>query len=88
MLIDTPEVLFTRFEHLGVYGRREVESAATSGHAMALRSSDTEIFPRPESRKRLDSLAKGLGLTYSLMSLSKISNELFQAVYQEGHRRT
>lgn len=88
VLIDTPGALFARFEHLGVYGLGEVQSVATSGQAMALRFSDTEIFPRPVGRKRLDSLAKGLGLTYSLISLSKISNELFQAVYQEGHRRT
>ncbi|MER8003864.1 GNAT family N-acetyltransferase [Streptomyces sp. NPDC095613] len=87
-VIDTPEALFSRFEHLGVYGLEQVQVVATSGHAMALRFSDTEIFPRSVSLKRLDSLAKRLGLTYSLMSLSKISNELFQAVYQEGHRRT
>lgn len=89
VVIDTPEALFARFEHLGVYGLREIQTIATGGRAMALRFSDTEIFPEPVRRKRLDSLAKGLGLTYSPpMSLSKTSNALFQAVYQEGHRRT
>lgn len=89
VVIDTPEALFARFEHLGVYGLREIQGVATAGRAMALRFSDTEIFPRPVRRKRLDSLAQGLGLTYSPpMSLKKISNALFQAVYQEGHRRT
>ncbi|MGW2034756.1 GNAT family N-acetyltransferase [Streptomyces sp. NPDC001811] len=89
VLIDTPDTLFSKFEHLGVYGRAEVQEAAdASGRAMALRFSDTEIFPKPVSLRRLTSLAKDLGLPLSLISLSKISNELFQAVYQEGHRTT
>ncbi len=89
VLIDTPDTLFSKFEHLGVYGRGEVKAAAdASGRAMALRFSDTEIFPRPVTLRRLTSLTKGLGLPLSLISLSKISNELFQAVYKEGHRTT
>ncbi|MFI0139443.1 GNAT family N-acetyltransferase [Streptomyces luteogriseus] len=92
VLIDTPDTLFSKFEHLGVYGRAEVQEAAdASGRAMALRFSDTEIFPKPVTLRRLTSLARELGLPWSsnlLISLSKISNELFQAVYQEGHRKT
>ncbi|MDX3864576.1 MULTISPECIES: GNAT family N-acetyltransferase [Streptomyces] len=92
VLIDTPDTLFSKFEHLGVYGRAEVQEAAdASGHAMALRFSDTEIFPKPVTLRRLSSLARELGLPWSsnmLISLSKISNELFQAVYKEGHRKT
>ncbi|WP_079277775.1 GNAT family N-acetyltransferase [Streptomyces sp. CB03234] len=89
VLIDIPDVLFSQFEHLGVYGRDEVRAAAdSSGRAMALRFSDTEIFPKPVTLRRLNALAGSLGLRLSLMSLSKISNELFQAVYEEGHRRT
>ncbi|MEU0242872.1 GNAT family N-acetyltransferase [Streptomyces sp. NPDC006235] len=89
VLVDTPDTLFSKFEHLGVYGRTEVQGAAdASGRAMALRFSDTEIFPRPVTLRRLTSLAKELGLPLSLISLSKISNELFQAVYKEGHRKT
>ncbi|NIY68315.1 GNAT family N-acetyltransferase [Streptomyces malaysiensis] len=89
VVIDTPDVLFSKFEHLGVYGRAEVRATAdASGRAMALRFSDTEIFPRRVGLPRLHALADGLGLRLSLMSLSKISNKLFQAVYEEGHRRT
>ncbi|MGW8975644.1 GNAT family N-acetyltransferase [Streptomyces platensis] len=89
VLIDAPDTLFSRFEHLGVYGRAEVRAAAdTSGKVMALRFSDTEIFPVQVTHGRLIALAKGLGLRLSLMSLSKISNALFQAVYEEGHRKT
>ncbi|WP_328825698.1 GNAT family N-acetyltransferase [Streptomyces ureilyticus] len=89
VLIDTPDTLFSKFEHLGVYGRAEVQGAAdASGRSMALRFSDTEIFPKPVTLRRLTSLAKELGLPLSLISLSKISNELFQAVYKEGHRTT
>ncbi|MEW2271960.1 GNAT family N-acetyltransferase [Streptomyces griseofuscus] len=92
VLIDTPDALFSKFEHLGVYGRAEVQEAAdASGRAMALRFSDTEIFPKSVTLRRLTSLARGLGLPWSsnlLISLSKINSELFQAVYQEGHRTT
>jgi GNAT superfamily N-acetyltransferase/predicted transcriptional regulator len=90
VLIDTPDTLFSKFEHLGVYGRAEVQEAAdASGHAMALRFADTEIFPKPVTLRRLTSMARDLGLPWSsnsLISLSKISNELFQAIYKEGHR--
>ncbi len=89
VLIDTPDALFAKFEHLGVYGRDQVRAAAdATGRAMALRFSDTEIFPTPVTLRRLNALAEDLGLPLSLMSLSKISNALFQAVYEEGHRRT
>ncbi|MBY8882213.1 GNAT family N-acetyltransferase [Actinacidiphila acidipaludis] len=92
VFIDTPDSLFSKFEHLGVYGRAEVQEAAdASGRAMALRFSDTEIFPKPVTLRRLTSLARELGLAWSpssLISLSKIKNELFQAIYQEGHRTT
>ncbi|MFE1781522.1 GNAT family N-acetyltransferase [Streptomyces sp. NPDC059506] len=92
VVIDTPDALFSKFEHLGVYGRAEIQEAAdASGRAMALRFADTEIFPRPVTLRRLISLTRELGLPWSpnmLISLSKISNELFQAVYQEGHRTT
>ncbi|WP_329229585.1 hypothetical protein [Streptomyces canus] len=57
---------------------------------VGLRFSDTEIFPKPVTLRRLTSLARELGLPWSsnlLISPSKISNELFQAVYQEGHRK-
>ncbi|MGW5939149.1 GNAT family N-acetyltransferase [Streptomyces celluloflavus] len=89
VLIGEPDALFSRFEHLGVYGRAEVRAAAdSSGKVMALRFSDTEIFPVQVTHGRLVALAKGLGLRLSLMSLSKISNALFQSVYEEGHRKT
>ncbi|QEU92898.1 GNAT family N-acetyltransferase [Streptomyces kanamyceticus] len=92
VVIDAPDTLLSKFEHLGVYGRADVgEAAGNTGQAMALRFSDTEIFPRPVTLRRLVSLAEGLGLPWSsnlLISLTKISNKLFQAVYQEGHRTT
>ncbi|MFJ8691807.1 GNAT family N-acetyltransferase [Streptomyces roseolilacinus] len=88
-VVDDADTLFSRFEHLGVYGRAEVRAQADrAGKVMALRFSDTEIFPVQVAHSRLTALAKGLGLRLSLVSLSKISNTLFQAVYEEGHRKT
>ncbi|MFJ8228580.1 GNAT family N-acetyltransferase [Streptomyces sp. NPDC094448] len=89
VVIGDPDTLFSRFEHLGVYGRAEVRDAAKPvGKVMALRFSDTEIFPAQVSHARLTALAAALGLKFSVMSLSKIDNALFQAVYEEGHRKT
>ncbi|CAL9413094.1 GNAT family N-acetyltransferase [Streptomyces sp. enrichment culture] len=90
VVIDDPDTLFSRFEHLGVYGHAEVRAAAdVSGKAMALRFSDTEIFPVQVTHARVTALAKGLGLRWvPPMQLSKISNALFQAMYEEGHRKT
>lgn len=89
VLIDTPDALHSQFEHLGVYGQAEVRKVARGhGAAMALRFSDTELFPAAVTLGRLEALAGDLGQPLSLMSLSKISSELFQAVYEEGHRKT
>ncbi|MFE1403498.1 N-acetyltransferase [Streptomyces sp. NPDC058770] len=90
VVIDDPDTLFSRFEHLGVYGHAEVRAAAdVSGKAMALRFSDTQIFPVQVTHARVTALAKDLGLRWvPPMQLSKISNALFQAMYEEGHRKT
>ncbi|MFF4386265.1 GNAT family N-acetyltransferase [Streptomyces sp. NPDC001552] len=89
VVIDDPDTLHSQFEHLGVYGRGEVRKAAEPyGRAMALRFSDTELFPEPVSYRRLCVLAEDLGLALSLQQLSKINGTLFQAVYEEGHRKT
>ncbi|MEU9155754.1 GNAT family N-acetyltransferase [Streptomyces sp. NPDC048417] len=90
VVVDDADALFERFEHLGVYGRNEVRDVADkkTGLAMALRFSDTEIFPHPVSLRRLRQLSRSLEAPLPLISLSEISNKLFQAVYQEGHSRT
>lgn len=87
VIVDEPDTLFSKFEHLGVYGRADVRATAdSSGKAMALRFSDTELFPAHVTHTRLTTLAGKLRLPLPLTSLSKISNALFQAVYEEGHR--
>ncbi|MFE5853807.1 GNAT family N-acetyltransferase [Streptomyces sp. NPDC056500] len=89
VIVDEPDTLFSRFEHLGVYGLADVrKSADSSGKVMALRFSDTEIFPVSVTHSRLAALAAKLRLRLPLTSLSKIDNALFQAVYEEGHRKT
>ncbi|MFF3689992.1 GNAT family N-acetyltransferase [Streptomyces sp. NPDC002187] len=90
VVVDDADALFERFEHLGVYGRNEVRDVADkkTGLAMALRFSDTEIFPHRVSLRRMRQLSRSLDVPLPLISLSEISNELFRAVYQEGHSRT
>jgi hypothetical protein len=50
--------------------------------------SDTEIFPRSMTLWRLTSMAQEVGLRLLLISLPKISNELFQTIRVEGYRTT
>ncbi|KWX00139.1 hypothetical protein TH66_14595 [Carbonactinospora thermoautotrophica] len=84
VVVDDPVALHARFQHLGVWSREHVEGAADKGRALALRFADTEMFPKPVSLQRLKALAGALGQTVTVRSTSKISTELFAAVYQEG----
>jgi predicted nucleic acid-binding protein len=84
---DTPAVLYQAYRHLGVWQREEINRAASSGKALALRFADTEVFPRRVTLRRLRQLAAENRQRLALRSPQKISAELFAAIYQEGHPR-
>jgi GNAT superfamily N-acetyltransferase len=79
-----PAELHQRFRHLGVWRQDQVTGAARNGIALALRFADTEIFPRRVPLRRLQKLASQFGRKQSLRSATRISPQLFTAVYQEG----
>jgi GNAT superfamily N-acetyltransferase len=82
--IDAPQMLHGRFRHLGVWNRQQVIDASRSGKALALRFADTELFKRQVPLRRLRQIADTLGHPLPLRSVSKISSELFAAIYKEG----
>lgn len=87
-LTDKPGALFQRFRHLGVWHLDQVTQAAKTGKAEALRFADTEIFERPVPLRRLQQLAANYGQSLALRSPQKITQDLFAAIYQEGHPGT
>jgi hypothetical protein len=85
---DDGERLYRQFKHLGVYRRKDVleTSEKYAGRAMALRFSDTALFPSTVSHKRLVELGARYGQKVNVQSVYKISPNLFRALYEEGHR--
>jgi GNAT superfamily N-acetyltransferase len=80
--------LYRQFKHLGVYQRHDVLaiSAKHHGQAMALRFSDTALFPSTVPLKRLVELGARFGQKVNVQSVFKISPDLFRALYEEGHK--
>ncbi|WP_245170619.1 GNAT family N-acetyltransferase [Streptomyces bottropensis] len=87
-VIDDGERLYGQFKHLGVYRRKDVleTSEKYAGQAMALRFSDTALFPSTVSHRRLVELGARHGQKVNVQSVSKISPDLLRALYEEGHR--
>ncbi len=86
VVVDDGERLYQQFKHLGVYGLDDVLAKCDADNrAMALRFSDTGLFPRPVSHKRLLQLGARYGDKVNVQSVFKISSDLFQALYEEGH---
>ncbi|MEY2247256.1 GNAT family N-acetyltransferase [Streptomyces sp. BF23-18] len=85
-VIDDGEQLYRQFKHLGVYRHRDVLKICDEhGQAMALRFSDTGLFPHAVPYKRLVALGARYGQSINVQSVLKISPDLFRALYQEGH---
>ncbi|MEU4394993.1 GNAT family N-acetyltransferase [Kribbella sp. NPDC023855] len=83
-----PEELHSRFQHLGVWNLSNVIGAARNGVAEALRFTNTELFPRPVSLRRLAQLGTDNGVSGAPpQSPRRISPDLFAAIYTEGMAR-
>ncbi|MFF7717662.1 GNAT family N-acetyltransferase [Streptomyces sp. NPDC007988] len=85
---DNGERLYQQFRHLGVYKRQDVLDSCDekTGQAMALRFSDTGLFPSTVPLRRLVELGARYGQKVNVQSVFKISPDLFRALYEEGHR--
>jgi GNAT superfamily N-acetyltransferase len=86
--LDEPKTLYTRFRHLGVWEREQIQTAAgRRGVALALRFFDTELLPYPVPLRRLRQLAARHDLKLALRSPQRLPPELFATIYQEGQTR-
>jgi GNAT superfamily N-acetyltransferase len=84
VVVDTPEALYERFRHLGVWQLAQIMEVARNGKAQAIRFSSTETFPCPVPRGRLEALGKAHDTAVIPYSPRRIPPELFAAIYQEG----
>ncbi len=85
IVVDYPDRLHHRFEHLGVFSLEQVKGAASkSGRAMALRFSRTELFRNPVAYGELTKLAVARGETLILQSPRPVSPALFRDIYTKG----
>jgi GNAT superfamily N-acetyltransferase len=73
---DDPDVLFERFEHLGVWSRDEVRKAGREGSAQALVFSDTEVFDEAVSYAETVAMIKS-----APMSPRLVKPDVFARVY-------
>lgn len=83
----TPKELHRTYRRLGVYGFKEVSSAAgKNGRVRALRVINTELFPSSMPLARLRDLATQGGQTLQLVSPTRITAELFGKIMKEVRR--
>lgn len=87
VVTGTPAELHRRFRHLGVYREDDIRGRASAGRASALRFIDTERLVHPVSFDRLQVLNGPERRLGTLQSPTRISAELFGAIYREGTRR-
>jgi GNAT superfamily N-acetyltransferase len=79
---DDPDMLFERFEHLGVWSREDVRRAGSGGSAQALVFSNTEVFAEPVSYAETIRLIKA-----APMSPRSVSSDVFALAYVGRARR-
>lgn len=83
---DEPaHTLFRRYRRLGVYQLADVQRCERpDGRARALNVTDTELFRRPVSLKRLRELAGVHGHRIQVQGACRISPELFSSIIKEA----
>jgi GNAT superfamily N-acetyltransferase len=86
VVVGTPEELFARFHHLGVWPLDKIAHAARDGKVQGLRFSNTEMFAHPVPLKRLRELEREHHAQLVAPSPRRISRERFATVYEEGSR--
>jgi hypothetical protein len=84
----TPEALYERYSHLGVYTLGDIRAAAGKrGIAQALRFSKTDLFDSPVGHKAYQELALSRGTRPFLQSPQRVSSDIFAAVWARGRRK-
>jgi predicted nucleic acid-binding protein/GNAT superfamily N-acetyltransferase len=84
VVVDAPDILYSRFRHLGVYEQEHVTQSARGGYAQAMRIADTELFSHLVGLDRLRVLADRSCQTLHLRSPQRLDSKLFESIYREG----
>jgi hypothetical protein len=85
---DTPERLHAALGHYGVYPLDLIQAAADSrGLVQALRTSDTELFRTPVSRRQYDKLLSTHDGPKMILARVSIPTDTFAAIYTLGTYR-
>jgi hypothetical protein len=85
VMTGTVDDLHSRYQHLGVWDRRTIAASERDGKVQALRFINTEIFPSPVERTRIEQLARENGSTgQPPTGPLPIPPEFFAALYAEG----
>jgi GNAT superfamily N-acetyltransferase/predicted nucleic acid-binding protein len=82
--LGPPKAMFQRFKHLGVYRMADVIKASAGGEVMALRFTDTELFPSRVDLRTMRKLAAAAGHGVFLQGPWRITPELFESLYRSG----
>lgn len=82
---DTPDALYSRLSHYGVFRLSHVREAAGDGNKVqALRVSNTEIFPSPVSWRSYLELLDSLPGPRGVLAPVKMPTATFGAIYKLG----
>ena len=81
VIIDTPEVLYKKFQHLGLYNLEQIKSCSKSKQVMAIKFSHTEQLPNPIELKKIQQC---LEKRVTMQSTTRISQAEFIALYRLG----
>ena len=84
MIIDKPEHLHQRFQHLGFYDLPKINNCANpKGKVMAIKFSHTELF---NTTVPLRVVKECLNSTAPIQAPRKISNDQFMQLYRLGFK--
>lgn len=81
VIIGTPEVLYKKFQHLGLYSFEQIKSCSKSKQVMAIKFSHTEQLSNPIELKKIQQC---LEKRVTMQSTTKISQTEFITLYRLG----
>lgn len=81
VIVDTPEALYTKFQHLGYYNLEQIKSCSKSNQVMAIKFSHTELFENPIHQ---NVIKQCLESSAPMQSMRQISQEEFITLYRLG----
>lgn len=81
VVIDTPEALYKKFQHLGLYNLEKIKSCSKSQQVMAIKFSHTEQLLNPIELKKIQQC---LEKRVTMQSTIKVSQAEFITLYRLG----